>query len=135
MKNKKNSNDYIYISVILTILLLIIGYIIYLLIGSPNIFTCKIYEKYGIYCPGCGCTRAFVSIFHGEIVESLKYNPTVLYTIIISSIYILTNTISIIRKKKNSKFVMKYKPIYLYIGITLLIVTCIIKNIYLIYTA
>ena len=93
MKKQRSLNDYVYISVIITIIIMIVFYIIYLLIGKPDIFHCSIYDKFGIYCPGCGCTRALVYLFQGDILKSLYYNPTVLYTVIVLIIYISTTTI------------------------------------------
>ena len=127
MKKEKNLNDYVYISVIITVLLLIMFYIIYVAIGKPPIFNCWIYEKFGIYCPGCGCTRALVNLFQGNIIKSLYYNPTVLYAIIVLSIYLVGNTIAKVLKK-DSKYILKYTPILIYVGIFILIGTCIVKN-------
>lgn len=128
MKKQRSLNDYVYISVIITIIIMIVFYIIYLLIGKPDIFHCSIYDKFGIYCPGCGCTRALVYLFQGDILKSLYYNPTVLYTVIVLIIYISTTTIGELLKKNNSKYVLKYRPIFIYIGIFILIGTCIVKN-------
>ena len=129
MKKEKTIDDYIYIAIILTICTLVILYIIYVKIGKPDIFKCKIYENLGIYCPGCGCTRAFVSLMNGNLIESFKYNPTVLYTVITTIIYLASRTIGKITKNENSKYIMKYRSVYIYIGMTILIVTCILKNI------
>ena len=127
MKKEKNLNDYVYISVIITVLSLILFYIIYVLIGKPPIFNCWIYENFGIYCPGCGCTRALVNLFQGNIIKSLYYNPTVLYAVIVLIIYLVGNTIAKVLKK-DSKYILKYTPILIYVGIFILISTCIVKN-------
>ena len=127
MKKEKSLNDYVYISVIITVLLLILFYVIYVAIGKLPIFNCWIYEKFGIYCPGCGCTRALVNLFQGNIIKSLYYNPTVLYTVIILIFYLVGNTIAKVLKK-DSKYILKYTPILIYVGIFILIGTCIIKN-------
>lgn len=127
MKKEKNLNDYVYISVIITVLVLIMFYIIYLLIGKPPIFNCWIYENFGIYCPGCGCTRALINLFQGNIIKSLYYNPTVLYAVIVLIIYLVGNTIAKVLKK-DSKYILKYTPILIYVGIFILIGTCIVKN-------
>ena len=129
MKKEKSYNDYVYISVVITIIILITAYIVYILIGKPPIFNCIIYEKFGIYCPGCGCTRAFISLMNGKILASLYYNPTVLYTVVVLTIYVISTTLAKIFKKENSKYVLKYSPVYIYIGIFILIGTCIVKNI------
>lgn len=127
MKKEKNLNDYVYISVIITVLVLIMFYIIYVLIGKPPIFNCWIYENFGIYCPGCGCTRALINLFKGNIIKSLYYNPTVLYAVIVLIIYLVGNTIAKVLKK-DSKYILKYTPILIYVGIFILIGTCIVKN-------
>ena len=127
MKKEKNLNDYVYISVIITVLVLIMFYIIYVLIGKPPIFNCLIYENFGIYCPGCGCTRALINLFQGNIIKSLYYNPTVLYAVIVLIIYLVGNTIAKVLKK-DSKYILKYTPILIYVGIFILIGTCIVKN-------
>ena len=134
MKKEKNLNDYVYIAVLITVLVLIVFYIIYVAIGKPPIFNCWIYDKFGIYCPGCGCTRAVIYLFQGDIIKSLYYNPTVLYSVIVLIIYITSNTIAKLSGKKNSKFSnskfnLKYTPILIYIGIFILITTCIVKNV------
>lgn len=127
MKKEKNLNDYVYISVIIIVLVLIMFYIIYVLIGKPPIFNCWIYENFGIYCPGCGCTRALINLVQGNIIKSLYYNPTVLYTVIVLIIYLVGNTIAKVLKK-DSKYILKYTPILIYVGIFILIGTCIVKN-------
>ena len=127
MKKEKNLNDYVYMSVIITIILLIVFYIIYVLIGKPPIFNCWIYEKFGIYCPGCGCTRAVISLFQGHIIKSIYYNPTVLYAVIVLIIYLVGNTIAKVLKRE-PKYILKYTPVLIYIGIFILIGTCIVKN-------
>lgn len=36
---------------------------------------CPFYQATGLPCPGCGLTRAFVCIAHGNLVESLHWHP------------------------------------------------------------
>lgn len=37
--------------------------------------TCTFRESTGMPCPGCGLTRAFISVAHGEIRDAWRYNP------------------------------------------------------------
>lgn len=129
MKEDKKE-DIIYESVIISIIVISSLAIIYniFLKNYFQIPECIIYKNFGIYCPGCGCTRAITSLFKLNIIESIKYNPTILYSVIMLDIYVITQTIFRIFKNKKI-YTLKYNVIYIYIGIALLISTCIIKNI------
>ena len=35
---------------------------------------CPLYKMTGIACPGCGLTRGFHALFHGDILTALDYN-------------------------------------------------------------
>lgn len=39
----------------------------------PGVCTFKRYT--GLNCPGCGLTRSFISIAHGDLNEAWRYNP------------------------------------------------------------
>ena len=45
--------------------------------GSPHskwLPKCMFYQWTGLYCPGCGATRAFSALLHGDIRSSLHNN-------------------------------------------------------------
>ena len=74
------------------VLLIIIAYTIYsrLFLGT----SCMFASTTGIPCPGCGGTRAFVSLLQADIANSLHYHPMLIPSIIIICIYVyiwLTN--------------------------------------------
>jgi len=126
--NEKNLEDYIYYSLIIAIIILVILSASYNYIFSSMPFApCYIYENFGLYCPGCGCTRAFIALLNLDILGSIFYNPAVLYSVIVLFIYLITQTVDRIFKHQN--YVMSYSNIYLYIGIGILILNCIMKNI------
>ncbi|RDU23601.1 DUF2752 domain-containing protein [Anaerosacchariphilus polymeriproducens] len=89
---------------------------------------CLIHSLFGLYCPGCGGTRAVMSLMKGEILQSFIYHPVVPYTAAIYMIYMVTNTIQLVSKGK-IKIGMKYKDIYLWIALFIIILNCFIKNI------
>ncbi len=35
---------------------------------------CPLYALTGIHCPGCGLTRGFHALFHGDVLTALHYN-------------------------------------------------------------
>lgn len=36
--------------------------------------TCPLYALTGLACPGCGLTRGFHALFHGDVLAALDYN-------------------------------------------------------------
>jgi hypothetical protein len=51
---------------------------------------CLFHKVTGLYCPGCGGTRAFVYLIHGHPLLSLWYHPFVLYMVFALVYYICT---------------------------------------------
>ena len=41
----------------------------------PRLHVCVMYQLTGIPCPGCGLSRAFCAISHGEFSRAWGYNP------------------------------------------------------------
>ena len=35
---------------------------------------CPLYSMTGLACPGCGLTRGFHALFHGDVITALDYN-------------------------------------------------------------
>ena len=45
--------------------------------GSPRakwLPKCMVYQQTGLYCPGCGCTRALSALLRGDLKASLHNN-------------------------------------------------------------
>lgn len=47
---------------------------------------CPSYTFFDIYCPGCGNTRSIQHLLAGDIVGSLRFNPSPIFAIIIATI-------------------------------------------------
>ena len=46
------------------------------LVNHPVPELCALYRITGIDCPGCGLTRSFISLAHGQPSRAWHYNPT-----------------------------------------------------------
>lgn len=64
---------------ILTLLVIIVSFILYLIIGEhfSLYIDCPIKKLTGLYCPGCGITRMFFSILQLDFYQAFRYNPLV----------------------------------------------------------
>ncbi|MHB9078790.1 MAG: DUF2752 domain-containing protein [Pirellulaceae bacterium] len=46
------------------------------ILDQPLPGTCTFLRLTGLPCPGCGLTRSFISIAHGQLREAWRFNPT-----------------------------------------------------------
>ena len=123
----KDKTNYYFIAIITTyILLLILLFLYFFLFKDVWIIPeCIIHKYLDLYCPGCGITRSIISLLKLDILGSLYYNPIVLYSFISVNIYIINEIIYMIFKKRIN---IPYN-IIIKIGLIILIVNCIVKNI------
>ena len=50
---------------------------------------CPLYALTGIACPGCGLTRSYHALFHGDIATALHFNALIpLYSLIFGYLFI-----------------------------------------------
>jgi len=50
-------------------------YVIVPLLNQPLPELCMLKRQTGLGCPGCGLTRSFISIAHGQFERAWRYNP------------------------------------------------------------
>lgn len=88
--------------------------------------SCVIYRDFGIYCPGCGFTRAVYYAMHFQIPESLRHSAFIVYSLTVYICYMLYYGIRK-RRKKASKKEIPVLP-FIFIGILILLVQWLWKN-------
>lgn len=91
---------------------------------------CMFYAITGIYCPGCGGTRAVLTLLEGNMVTSLLYHPLVPYTAVICAWFMISHTIEVLARGK-IKIGMHYSNAYLWIALVLVVLNVIVKNIFM----
>ncbi len=61
---------------------------------------CVTYEQTGLYCPGCGETRAFHAMLHGHILEAFDYNLLFPFVAVIMFWFFLVGLTTLIFRKR-----------------------------------
>lgn len=98
---------------------------------SKYLIPCLMHTMTGLYCPGCGGTRAVSFLLHGDFLLSFIYHPLVPYAAILCGWFMISQTIERLSRHK-IRIGMHYRDIYLWIALTIVILNFIIKNVLLI---
>ena len=79
----------------------------------------------GLYCPGCGGTRACLSLLHFQFLKSICYHPAVLYFTLVYLVFMgkmfLLKHFHIGTEKEGRL------PVFIFIGIGIILVQWIVK--------
>lgn len=84
----------------------------------------------GLYCPGCGGSRAVAAFVQGHWVKSFMYHPFVPYCGVLYIIFMIKGTAAIFSRGKYNY--MKFRNGYIYFGIAIIIIQFAIKDIMLV---
>ena len=71
-----------------------VGGLLYLKVWLPttNIgIPCVFHELTGFYCPGCGITRAALSVLHLDLAQAFRFNSLVFILLPLYAIYFITH--------------------------------------------
>jgi hypothetical protein len=87
---------------------------------------CRLYTACGLYCTGCGGTRAVRELLSGHIISSFRYHPIVLYA---AYLYLYFMVSFICERVSRGKIkVIRFSPMHGYIAIAIIVVQCVVKN-------
>ena len=95
-------------------------------LGSPTVSRCWIWEHWGVYCPGCGGTRAVIALAHGRLMESLYYHPAVPVMAVLGGAYLFSQTLWRLRGRRG--WVLRYDPRWPVLLAGLFLVNCAVRN-------
>lgn len=88
---------------------------------------CLFHQLTGLYCPGCGGTRAVKYLLHGQLLKSFQYHPLVLYAL---AVVILESGSWLAAKiRKKPQLYVGRETVFLYIALALVLVNWVVKNI------
>ena len=66
---------------------------------------CLFYKITKLYCPGCGGTRMFFALLHGDIYQAFRYNPLIFIELPILGILFIYQYYCNKNKKKMPKWI------------------------------
>lgn len=81
---------------------------------------CFIYDAFGIYCPGCGGTRALIAFLEGNWVESFCYHPVILVAFIIYAFFMASCIANLLTKGRIPFYKIGYKTLLLVLFVILI---------------
>lgn len=91
---------------------------------------CVLRTFFGIYCPGCGGTRAISALLHGHLWDSFVCHPLVPYTAFVGGWFLISQTIERVSKHKIA-IGLHYRDAYLWIALGIMVANFILKNVLL----
>lgn len=90
---------------------------------------CMMQKLTGLYCPGCGGTRAVRALLAGHPLQSFLYHPFVLYEAVLMGILIFFRLAEKVSRGKIRR--LSCRPVWLWIGVLLIVGNWILRNILL----
>lgn len=91
---------------------------------------CPFHALTGLYCPGCGGTRAVWYLLHGHFLLSFRFHPLVLYAVVA-----LLGEMAVFLAAKagrRSKICPGHEKYLLYVAVGIVAVNFVVKNYFLI---
>lgn len=88
---------------------------------------CPLFVTTGFACPGCGLTRGFHALFHGDISAAFGYNALIPLFILIFAFFYLSLFLVAVRGHAFPKWTLSLPSVWGFLG--LLLVFGILRNI------
>ncbi len=87
---------------------------------------CPLYSMTGYACPGCGLTRGFHALFHGDILTALDYNALLpIFALVLGFFYLSMVSVAV---RGRGFGAWAYSPKFLFAFLILLIVFGVVRN-------
>jgi hypothetical protein len=88
--------------------------------SNVNFFpVCPLYSLTGMACPGCGLTRGFHALFHGDILTALDYNALLPFYLFIFGYFFVSMFLVAIKGRGLSFQIFRPKLIWSFFAVSL----------------
>lgn len=71
-------------------------------VAEPVPELCAAYTRFGIDCPGCGLTRTFIYMAHGQLLNAWQTNPVAILVFLFACMQIPMGVAQVIFRIRNS---------------------------------
>jgi hypothetical protein len=95
--------------------------------SNVNFFpVCPLYAMTGLACPGCGLTRGFHALFHGDVLTALDYNALLpVFAFVLGYLFVAMLLIAV--RGRGLSFEI-FRPRLLYGFLILSLVFAVVRN-------
>ena len=87
---------------------------------------CQFYKWTGLYCPGCGDTRAVIALMNGDILLSLRQNALIVVLILVLAALYIELLLKVVFEKRFKSPILNLK--FLWIFLILFAVYSVVRN-------
>ena len=113
--------------VVLPLLSIPILYFIALFVSKNITLPMCIFYKYtGMYCAGCGETRAVNALLEGNVLLALRQNALIIIALLVAIILYIETILKVVFEKKFKSLIVNYKFMWTFLGF--LFVYSILRN-------
>ena len=88
---------------------------------------CPLLDLTGFACPGCGLTRGFHALFHGDFMAALDFNALLPF-FAVSFVYLVMLLVSIAARGRGLRFTI-FTPAAMWVFLALMSVFGVLRNI------
>jgi len=104
-----------------------VGAVVFFFNPSVYVFypTCQFHALTGLYCPGCGGTRAVYQLLHGHVLLALKDNALFVLTLPVLAVW---GTRFAVRKSRNQQTAFQLRPKMVWLFLVVALVFTVLRN-------
>ena len=117
----------IFAGIVLSAAMLGAGAMVFFFNPSTHSFfpTCMFHAATGLYCPGCGATRALYALLHGNFLLALKDNALFMATLLVLAGW---SARFIFRRSKRQPVTFSLSPNFLWGFLVVAVVFAVLRN-------
>lgn len=86
---------------------------------------CAFHETTGLWCAGCGATRALYQLLHGHVLTAFRFNPLLIVSLPLLAWFAARQ---LVRFAKNQPCPVNVRPVWLWFTLGVLVVFTVVRN-------